>query len=421
MIKRLVIAWVMCGVVFPYAQEGTSSPYSFNGIGELKSKGTVENRTMGSISVYIDSTHINLTNPAAYGDLSQTVYTLGLNYNELQITNAEGQSETATAGSIDYLALAFPINRKLGVATGVEPFTTVGYRLLSVNEEVEPNIADRYTGSGGLNRFFLSAGYKLFKGANIGVTAFYDFGRIENQLEREQEDVRNIVRNEYRSDLSGFQFNVGVSYKHVLNSKVTLYSSLAYTPQADLTSQNSQTLIVIDILSNPAPRVVDAEEVDLGDDTETKLTLPSNLVLGLGFGQENKWFIGADYTLRQTADFTDRLFENDNITYVDGYKFSLGGFYTPKWDSFTSYWSRITYRAGVRVEKTGLNINDQDINDFGISIGVGLPVRQFSNINLAFEYGQRGTTSAGLIRENYFNVRLSLSLNDKWFIKRKYE
>lgn len=55
-------------------------------------------------------------------------------------------------------------------------------------------------------------------------------------------------------------------------------------------------------------------------------------------------------------------------------------------------------------------------------MGLGLPVgNAFSSINLGFEYGRRGTTFDGLIKENYANVFLSLSLSDKWFVKRKYE
>jgi hypothetical protein len=45
----------------------------------------------------------------------------------------------------------------------------------------------------------------------------------------------------------------------------------------------------------------------------------------------------------------------------------------------------------------------------------------FSNLNIGVEYGQKGTTKANLVRENYTNVVMSLSLNDKWFVKRKYD
>jgi len=45
----------------------------------------------------------------------------------------------------------------------------------------------------------------------------------------------------------------------------------------------------------------------------------------------------------------------------------------------------------------------------------------FSNLNMGVEYGRKGTTKANLVQENYTNVVMSLSLNDKWFVKRKYD
>ena len=76
----------------------------------------------------------------------------------------------------------------------------------------------------------------------------------------------------------------------------------------------------------------------------------------------------------------------------------------------------------MHFEKTGLNINNESIKEFGISFGLGLPVGDlFSNANVGFEIGKRGTTNNNLIQENFVNFQLSLSLNDRWFQKRKYD
>lgn len=99
----------------------------------------------------------------------------------------------------------------------------------------------------------------------------------------------------------------------------------------------------------------------------------------------------------------------------------LEGFYLPKYNSFSSYFSRVVYRAGMRFENTGMVINGETINDFGISFGIGLPIGGFSNANIGFDLGKRGTTNSGLVQENYFNVRVGLSLNDRWFVKSKYQ
>ena len=61
-----------------------------------------------------------------------------------------------------------------------------------------------------------------------------------------------------------------------------------------------------------------------------------------------------------------------HIKFKKGSKIAFGGFYIPNYDSFTSYFSRIVYRAGIRIEKTGLHIQNQSIDEYGINFGLGL-------------------------------------------------
>ena len=42
-----------------YSQSGTSSPYSFYGVGTSTFKGSIDNRSMGGLSVYSDSIDLN--------------------------------------------------------------------------------------------------------------------------------------------------------------------------------------------------------------------------------------------------------------------------------------------------------------------------------------------------------------------------
>ena len=80
----------------------------------------------------------------------------------------------------------------------------------------------------------------------------------------------------------------------------------------------------------------------------------------------------------------------------------------------------VNNRAGVRLDNTGYVVNGKSLENFGITFGMGLPLGiNFSNLNLGFELGRRGTTMNGLVRESYFKVSVGLSFNDKWFLKRQ--
>src|SRR5699024_8969292 len=161
---------------------------------------------------------------------------------------------------------------------------------------------------------------------------------------------------------------------------------------------------------------MDRRELDM---VKSDLELPQELTFGLGYGIEKYWFLGAEYTERGKESFNSHSLALTNVAFKSSKAYRLGGYYIPNYRSFNNIFNRIVYRAGVRYEELGLSINGQDIKEFGISFGVGVPMnRMFSNINLGLEYGKRGTKSAGLIQENYLNVILTLSLNDKWFQKR---
>jgi hypothetical protein len=272
-------------------------------------------------------------------------------------------------------------------------------------------------------------GYLITDGLSVGIDVSYNFGNVQNSvIEFVYDDENNPVqyqsRENNRSDLSGLNFNLGLSYKTMLNEKLELTTGLTYAPESTLRSNNSRSFstIVISALSGQEFEVnridADLEAVNL---KTTDLTLPSRIAFGAGLGQPRKWFVGAEYTFQNTKKFSNPIFSVDNTTFVNASNISLGGFLVPDYNSFSNYWKRATYRAGLHFENTGLEINNETIKEFGISFGVGLPIGNvFSNANLGFEIGKSGTTNQNLIQENFFNVNISLSLNDRWFQKRKY-
>tara|TARA_R110002050_G_scaffold24064_2_gene64122 strand:- start:44416 stop:45723 length:1308 start_codon:yes stop_codon:yes gene_type:complete len=435
MIKKLVIVFIAVFAIQSYSQEGTASPYSFYGIGSLKFKGTVENRSMGGLSIYMDSIHMNLRNPASYvgknletfGNESRPVkFTVGGTYSSLDLKSDSGTAK-ASSTTFDYLALSVPMG-KFGFGFGLMPFTSVGYKLESLDEF--DNISNRFTGEGGLNKAFLGLGYQITDRLAIGVDAHYNFGNIQNSTieflyDNDGSLTQYQSRENNRSDLSGLSLNLGLSYKTMFTENLEFVSAFTFTPESILVSKNERSFSTVTSSSNAGQEFevgridVDLEALGL---LETDLILPSKFSIGAGIGKPRKWFAGAEYTSQKTSNFSNVLYSSTATEYEDASVFSLGGFYIPQYNSFSSYLKRTVYRAGIRFEKTGLNINDESIKEFGISFGVGLPVGNgISNANLGFEIGKRGTTSSNLIQENFINFQLSLSLNDRWFQKRKFD
>jgi len=415
--KFLLPVFFIFNLTLIFSQSGSLSPYSFYGIGENTFKGTMENRSMGGLNVYSDSIHLNLTNPAAYTELELVNYSVGIDYSNISL-KTETSNEKVTTASINYLAVAIPTKR-LVFGFGLIPKTSVGYLLESKDDSKIPNQVDRYEGDGGVNTAFLSFGFKVFKKIRLGISANYDFGSLEHSNSRFLDGVELYTRVQSNSSLSGVSFNYSILFKEKISNDLTLHATYIINPTSKLSSNNTQTLFTIPGLGGYGG---DSEEIDLAalKLDKTKISIPSSNSFGLGIGKETKWFMGFDYTLTSGGGLENKLFNLKDVEYKKGSKIAFGGFYVPNYNSFTSYFSRIVYRAGIRIEKTGLNIQNQSINEYGINFGFGLPFQAFQNINLGFEVGKRGTVKGGLVQENFASVRLGITLNDRWFVKNKY-
>lgn len=413
MLKRLTIAIILLTIGNAMAQQGTTSPYSFFGIGTLKFKGTVENRSMGGIGVFSDSIHLNIQNPAAVASLRLVNYSLAGSFKyETLATNDESQNASTT--SLDYLAMGIPMG-KFGASFGLIPYTASGYKL---QNETDTGVT-QYEGFGGLNKAFFQLAYQVTPQLSIGVDANYNFGNIENRATNFQDGIQFGTREINRSTLLGFSYNLGALYRTKISETLNLTASATYTPETSFESENARLLATLVILPSGTEQPIDVRNIDLPN---TDFTFPSQFTIGAGIGQSKKWFVGGEFTSQKTSNFTNSTFELENVVFDDASKFKIGGFYIPNYNGFGSYWKRVVYRAGFRFEETGINVNNEAINEFGMSFGVGLPVgRLFSNVNLGFEVGRRGTKNQGLVQETFFNTFISLSLNDRWFEKRYYD
>ena len=415
MIKKIVISACLLLSLVSFAQEGTSSPYSFYGIGDVRFKGTLENRSMAGVAVEQDSIHMNLQNPASYANLKLTTFTLGGTYGTNTLKNST-ESASARRSTLDYLAVGLPLG-KFGVGFGLIPYSSVGYKIESISENTLENNR-RFSGTGGLNKAFLGVGYKIASNFNIGADVNYNFGKIETNSFEFISGVPIGTRELNSADLSGVNFNLGMMYQTKIYKKITLFSSLTYSLESDLTSKNTRNISTVIYNSNFDLATVDALE---DSKTEASITMPSKISLSAGIGEARKWLVGGKISYGKTSGQANNYNDKANVGYGRYGSVSLGGYYIPDYNSFSTYTKRIVYRAGIKYEKTGLVINSESINDRGVTFGLGFPITgSFSNVNFGFELGKKGTTKANLIQENYANFSVSFSLNDKWFEKRKF-
>ena len=149
-----------------------------------------------------------------------------------------------------------------------------------------------------------------------------------------------------------------------------------------------------------------------------KVAFPYIYRAGVSYAKAERLNLFLDFEYNTWSRFQPSF--QQNITYEDSWKISGGIEYVPK--PSKNFFKRIIYRIGAYYDSGFFTIDGQQISEFGTSFGFSLPLKSaFSKINVSLEGGSRGTTVNGLIKENFFRSYISLTLNDKWFFKRKYQ
>jgi hypothetical protein len=150
--NRLLSFFVVAFAAFSYSQNATLSPYSYYGFGQPANAILAENNMIGGVTVYADSTHFSLDNPATLKKLNYIQYRVGARYRSVGQTSNNGIGYTSTA-SLNYLSLSVPTEH-FAFSFGLKPKTSLGYRVnvKSLLDNLETTTF--FQGSGGVNTTF---------------------------------------------------------------------------------------------------------------------------------------------------------------------------------------------------------------------------------------------------------------------------
>lgn len=422
------------------AQKTTSSAYSRYGSGLLNPIQTNSNIGTGSVgyawrpSVYKPQINdslarsnaklndrrtnfINLKNPASFSNISLTTFETGLISRSFQGTN-NGQSIEGNNTTLSHMAFAFPISAKMGMGFGIRSYSSVGYDYedeIIVNDVTAEN---KYEGSGGLNEFFISTGYEIRSDLSIGITGKYLFGKIERDkrvvFDNSTANFFNTI-DRTETNYNTFTFDLGLQYFKNINSNYRMVLGLVASPVSELSGTQKGLIATY-------TGAVDQESIKdtTSSFSDRSITTPFASFYGGGASIEKlgKWSFNLDLTTRLVGneEIGDGIYLNDAIEFNTGFeKFN-------NVTSFGSYFKRMGYRGGFRYNSSLLNVDGTDISEMAVSIGFSLPLRKtFSTLNFGMELGTRGEDKNGLTKEDFINIQFGVTINDKWFIRRKYD
>ncbi len=416
---------------------GTNSPYSRYGLGDLQVNEFGRNAAMGGIGLAIGDTsspsYINFSNPASYSAIEFTAFEAGVKTNFITQENSATSVKKRNT-NFSYFALAFPMKKiNAGLSLGLRHYSSVGYQLADTVKYTDVGTFNyQYEGSGGLNQFFLGAAKTLFETdsagmLSIGFNASYLFGALHN-VRRVEPDTTNALSLRYTNttNLGDINLDFGLQYQFQIKKKYFIGLGLVFSPANGI--KGSYTSLAERYFQNDNGTEFIQDTAFYNKNVDGDVTIPMSWGGGISIRNGDKWLFGADYKTQDWADY-QAFGVTDNL--ANSWKGAAGFEFTPNKNliSRKGYLKRVAYRIGGYYSSTYLQLRGTQLNDYGITFGLGLPLPRVqvgtrltqSIINIAVELGQRGTTENNLIKESYANIRIGFTLNDKWFNQRKYD
>ncbi len=408
-----------------------NSPYSRYGIGDLINSQNAVNQGIGGVSAaYFDYSNLNLLNPAANSKIQSTAFNFGIGLSNRTIRSSNPPQRYSNYNpNISYLQIGVPLAKKNGwnLFFGLKPNAQISYKL-SQNERItypsaeSDSVNNLYEGKGGLYAANIGTSINLFKNFSLGVNASYNFGSKDYSTRRTFiNDTVNYYRSNHQSqaNYNGLVLNSGLLYTIHINKNSILNLGAYGNLKSDLKATAEQIRETYTFNPNTGANIR-IDSVYHSEETNGTVTLPMSYGVGFMYQRVGKWALGVDYTETKWSEY--RFFGQTDFV-QDSWELKAGFQIAPKGGE--RYWQNVQLNGGFNIGKDYIHLNEE-LNKWNVSVGLSLPMRksmysnQFSVIHTIFEYGKRGNAD-NILHENFFRFTVGLSLNDIWFIKRKYD
>ena len=406
------------------AQVAINSPYTRFGLGEISQQGFGISRGMGGTSIaHRFNNQINYLNPASFSaqDTLSFILDFGIN-GEIRELSSQYEQVNLKDFNMGHIAIGFPVNKWWGASIGILPYSRIGYNMLleGAFSSAEDIYRVYYEGNGNLNKFYVGSSVRLGKHLAIGTNLSYIFGTYERNkrvsLPRDA-SAETIYIN--KTTIGDLMFNLGIQGFTKLKNGSELTIGMILDNNTKLNGEFSSLLINNYILNTDTMR----------NDENQKGTINIPLRFGAGFlySYKNRLLIAMDYSTQNWSKA--RFFgETDSLTASSSIRFGLQ--YTPvSIDEVRRavYWKRISLRAGGFYNKTYLDINGQQLENYGMTFGLGIPWKNErklltkTSFNISYQLGWQGSLDNGLVKETYHVFSVGFTLNDFWFFNPKYD
>lgn len=384
-----------------------TTPYSKMGYGMLNDNVSSIQRSMGGVGYAMKGGRIiNVMNPASYADVDSLTFLWDVGIDLTNLWSKENDNKGYNFGAgLDYLTGHFRVAKGLGASFGLLPYSSVGYAYGGTLD----NGGESRSGSGGLNQLYVGAGYTPLKNLSVGFNFSYLFGTTSNSTVITSSSTSYFSR---YMKVRDWNVQLGLQYSLPIKGRDLLTVGATYQPKKSFHGHTWGTRY-------------DSQDSKMDTVGYTSMSgnyeQPTSIGVGLSYNVNRKLTVEADYTIQQWSDVKYLPiggYEPETMQFDDRWKVALGLQYTP--NKRGSYVGAMSFRAGAFYNHDYLNFYGNNVRDYGVSLGVGLPAPgSKTTVNLGVEWRHRETSPASLITENYLNITLGVNFNELWFWKNR--
>ncbi|WOK05881.1 hypothetical protein RT717_22660 [Imperialibacter roseus] len=418
-IRLVITGWVALFCCATSYAQVTLSPFTLYGVGDIKEGSFANQFAMGDLGIGTPTVfHINGMNPAMLTRNLMSTFQMGVAADIRTLSSSNGKDKNGGA-NLSYFAYAFPIiSGKWSSSFGLVPLSRMNYNIgytTDVNNSTT-QVEYLFKGNGGLSKAYFSNGFKIYKGLSLGVRGSFVFGEFNKSAETLllglTSGTNYTTAYKEKINYADFEFGGGLHYQQKVTERTAINLGVVY----DLPSSISGTRFAgLERRSTGGSTPGDTLILD----QSVAFNLPKKLGFGVSFENLNKFTVGFDARISEWNENPSP--EIVNTTYQKGLKLVLGGEYTPDISSVDSYLARTTFRLGAAWERLPYLANGNDVTDFGINFGSSFPMG-VSSFDVAAKIGRRGSVTDNLIKENYIQIYIGATINDRgWFVRRKYD
>jgi hypothetical protein len=367
--------------------------------------------------------------------LKRPVFDFGVQSKTIAL-GTETEEQVTNSVSLRNIGFGFPISKRIGMSFGLLPYSSTGYSISSTDyyAAIDGDVQTTYKGNGGVNQFYIGSAYQIINRGDstvlsVGFNASYMFGSVERERRTLFPDNTGFFNTRISNSMrvSDLTLDAGLHYTGYINKNLKFSAGFTFNIPGELSA--TQDMLAVSYEPTNFGVEIVKDTIEFQDTIAGSLFLPQKIGYGFSFEYKEQWLFGAEYRTQDWSQYTetfgdvvvaDQLARSQDVIFGMRYRNQK----IQDLSANASVMNAATYRAGFRYGKSYLQLGENQLNEYAVSFGIGLPLaRSYSSFNLGIELGQRGTTDNNLVKEQIANFYIGLSLSpiEKWFYKRKYD